>query len=354
MLSKPLPLGPVMLDVAGTTLTADEREVLMQPAVGGVILFARNYSNPAQIAALTSEIHALRSPPLLIAVDHEGGRVQRFRDGFTRLPPMRDLGRLHDTDPAAARRAAHAVGEVLALELRAHGVDFSFAPVLDLDHGNSGVIGDRAFHSDPRVVAELALLVVRGLAHGGMGAVAKHFPGHGFASADSHTATAVDERTYDEIAAADLIPFRHLVSNGLTGLMPAHVIYPKVDPSPAGFSRRWLHDELRVAMGFHGVIFSDDLSMVGAHGAGSIVDRARAALDAGCDMALVCNDPGAARVLVANLDRVCGPVTLSAMARLHGHPRPLGFATLRESPEYVHALGIVAHLAAPSGDLRLA
>ncbi len=354
MLSKPLPLGPVMLDVAGTTLTADEREVLMHPAVGGVILFARNYTDPAQIAALTSEIHALRSPPLLIAVDHEGGRVQRFRDGFTRLPPMRDLGRLHDTDPAAARRAAHAVGEVLALELRAHGVDFSFAPVLDLDHGNSGVIGDRAFHSDPRVVAELALLVVRGLAHGGMGAVAKHFPGHGFASADSHTATAVDERTYGEIAAADLIPFRHLVSNGLTGLMPAHVIYPKVDPSPAGFSRRWLHDELRVAMGFHGVIFSDDLSMVGAHGAGSIVDRARAALDAGCDMALVCNDPGAARVLVANLDRICGPVTLSAMARLHGHPRPLGFATLRESPEYVHALGIVAHLAAPSGDLRLA
>lgn len=354
MLGKPLPLGPVMLDVAGTALTAEEREVLRHPAVGGVILFSRNYSDPAQLAALTAEIHAVRSPPLLIAVDHEGGRVQRFRAGFTRLPPMRDLGRLHDADPAAARRAAHAVGEVLALELRAHGIDFSFAPVLDLDHGNSGVIGDRAFHSDPHVVAELALLLVRGLGHGGMGAVAKHFPGHGFASADSHTATAVDERTFDEIAAHDMLPFRHLVSNGLTGVMPAHVIYPKVDPSPAGFSRRWLHDELRVAMGFRGVIFSDDLSMVGAHGAGSIVDRARAALDAGCDMALVCNDPGAARTLIANLGRVCGPVTLSAMARLHGHPRAAGFETLREIPEYVHALNIVARLATPSGDLRLA
>jgi len=353
-LARPMALGPVMLDVAGTTLAADDREVLLHPAVGGVILFGRNYENPVQLAALVSEIHALRTPPLLVGVDHEGGRVQRFREGFTRIPPMGVLGQLHDSDPIRATHAARAVGEVLALELRAHGVDFTFAPVLDLDHGRSGVIGDRAFHRDPEVVATLASAFVDGLAQGGMGAVGKHFPGHGFAEADSHTAVAVDDRSYQAIAATDLVPFARLVSNGLTGVMPAHVIYPAVDPLPAGFSKRWLRDELRGGLGFNGVIFSDDLSMAGAHGVGGIRDRARAALDAGCDMVLVCNDSRSARALVDGLDRPCAAATLAAFARLHGHPRPAGFTALREHPAYATALRRVAHIASPSGDLPLA
>lgn len=344
-----LPLGPLMIDLAGLSLSDLERQRLCHPLVGGVILFARNYQSPEQLQQLTSEVHALRSPALPIAIDHEGGRVQRCRKGFTQLPAMRRLGELWDRDARAALTAARDLAYVLAAELRARGVDLSFTPVLDLDWGRSSVIGDRSLHRDPAVVVELAAAFIEGLRSGGMAACGKHFPGHGWVAADSHVDLPVDTRRLDELA-PDLEPYRRL---RLGAVMPAHVIYPQVDPRPAGFSPVWI-DFLRKELGFDGVIFSDDLSMVGAHGAGSIVDRARAALDAGCDMALVCNDPGAARVLVANLDRVCGPVTLSAMARLHGHPRPLGFATLRESPEYVHALGIVAHLAAPSGDLRLA
>jgi beta-N-acetylhexosaminidase len=353
-LARPMPLGPVMLDVAGKALTDDDRDLLLHPAVGGVILFSRNYESPAQVAALVSEIHALRTPPLLVGVDHEGGRVQRFREGFTRIPPMGALGALHDTDPAGAVRASRAVGEVLALELRAHGIDFTFAPVLDLDHGRSGVIGDRAFHAEPGVVATLAAAFVDGLAQGGMGAVGKHFPGHGFAEADTHTAMAVDDRSLAEISAADLVPFARLVSDGLTGIMPAHVIYPAVDSNPAGFSELWLRRELRERLGFTGVIFSDDLSMAGAHSAGGIRERARAALDAGCDMVLVCNDSRAARTLVDGLDRPCSAPTLAALARLHGHPRPAGFVALREHPAYATALHEVSHLATPSGNLPLA
>lgn len=353
-LAHPLPLGPVMLDVAGKALSAEERELLLHPAVGGVILFTRNYESPEQLAALTADIRALRTPPLLIAVDHEGGRVQRFRPGFTRLPPMRLLGQAWERDNAAAVRAAHALGLVLAMELRAHGVDFSFTPVLDLDHGPSGVIGDRAFHRDPLVVVALAQALVEGLAQGGMGAVGKHFPGHGFAAADSHTAVPVDDRTLEALRIDDMVPFQALVSKGLTGIMPAHVIYPRVDEKPAGYSRIWLQRELRERMGFGGVIFSDDLSMVGAHSAGDIVDRARAALGAGCDVALVCNDPEAARRLVDGLDRRCPPTTLGALARLHGRPQPAGFVALREHPVYSRALQGLAHLATPSGDLPLA
>ena len=224
--------------------------MLAHPDVGGVILFARNYASPEQVSRLTTDIHAVRTPPLLIAVDHEGGRVQRFREGFTRLPAMRDLGVLHDHSPVAARDLARNVGSVLAHELRACGVDFSFAPVLDLDYGRSGVIGDRAFHTDPEAVAELAAALVAGLADGGMGAVGKHFPGHGFAEADSHTAMPVDERSLEEIERQDLEPFRRLVAAGLEGIMPAHVLYPRIDPQPAGYSRFWLQTMLRERLRF--------------------------------------------------------------------------------------------------------
>jgi beta-N-acetylhexosaminidase len=291
------PLGPVMVDVAGLELQAAEREVLAHPAVGAVILFARNYASPEQLAALCDAIHAVRSPTLPIAVDHEGGRVQRFRDGFTHLPPMAALGQLHDRDPDAACAAARDVGVVLASELRACGVDFSFAPVLDLDHGRSAVIGHRAFHADGATVARLAGALIEGLGDAGMASVGKHFPGHGWAEADSHHALPEDARTLAAIEAADLVPFARLASR-LDGVMPAHLVYPAIDPDPAGFSRFWLQDVLRTRIGFAGTIFSDDLTMAGAHGAGDIVARAHAAFDAGCDMVLVCNAPQQAQALV--------------------------------------------------------
>jgi beta-N-acetylhexosaminidase len=292
------PLGPVMLDVAGLALDAAEREFLLHPAVGGVILFTRNYASPEQLARLTGEIHALRDPPLLVAVDHEGGRVQRFLDGFTRLPPMRALGAVLERDPELAEHLARAVGVVLASELRSRGVDFSFAPVVDIDFGASSVIGDRAFHDSPQGVARLATRLVRGMSALGMGAVAKHFPGHGFVRADSHLEVPVDERTLAEIDAADLVPYRALIGQGLAGVMPAHVIYPNVDARPAGFSEVWLKEILRGRLAFDGLVFSDDLSMEGARVAGDIVARGRAALDAGCDMVLVCNDRAAAVTLL--------------------------------------------------------
>lgn len=292
-------LGPVMLDVGGTALTADDIRRIQHPLTGGVILFARSYENRAQLTALTDAIHAAR-PGVLIAVDHEGGRVQRFKtDGFTRLPAMRKLGQLWDRDVLDAARAATAVGFVLAAELRACGVDLSFTPVLDLDYGESGVIGDRAFHRDARVVALLAKSLNHGLALAGMSNCGKHFPGHGFVKADSHVAIPVDERSLKEILAEDAAPYDWL-GMSLTGVMPAHVIYPKVDKDPAGFSRKWL-SMLRNDMGFQGVIFSDDLSMEGASVAGSVVDGAHAALSAGCDMVLICNSPGKADQLLSGL-----------------------------------------------------
>ena len=349
-----LPLGPVMLDVAGKALTDAERDMLRHPAVGGVILFARNYESPEQLDALVRDIHHVRTPPLLVAVDHEGGRVQRFRDGFTRLPPMGALGRLWDRDPERARELSRFVGQVLALELRAHGVDFSFTPVLDIDYGQSTVIGDRAFHRDPGVIATLACALVRGLSDGGMGSVGKHFPGHGYAVADTHHEAAIDMRPFAEIEASDLVPFQNLVSNGLTGVMPAHVIYPAVDGVSAGFSRRWLQDILRHRLGFDGVIFSDDLSMAGAHTAGPIVTRARAALDAGCDMVLVCNDSASARTLIEGLGRASAPRALAAFGRLHGHPRPKGWTALQADRRYRHAHAAMERWAREGGDLPLA
>ena len=294
-----LPRGPLMLDVAGLELSAEERERVAHPLVGGVILFTRNYAAAAQLDALTAAIRACRDPAPLIAVDHEGGRVQRFRDGFTPIPAMRTLGELWDRDVAAATSEARRIGATIAGEIGARGIDFSFAPVLDLDYGRSGVIGDRAFHRNPNAVAHLAAAFRVGLRAGGMASVAKHFPGHGFVAADSHHETPVDPRPLLALEKDDLVPFGALIRQGVEGVMPAHVVYQDVDARPAGFSRAWLQDILRRRLGFDGVVFSDDLSMAGARLDGDIVDRADAALEAGCDMVLLCNDPAGVGILLS-------------------------------------------------------
>jgi len=342
-----------MLDVAGTRLTPEDEARLRHSLVGGVILFARNYESPAQLGELTAAIHALRTPTLLIAVDHEGGRVQRFREGFTRIPPMRELGKLWDTRPKRAKLLAQEIGFVLGAELRAGGVDFSFTPVLDVDYGASSVIGDRAFHAEPQAIAELAHGLLLGLKQAGMPAVGKHFPGHGFVCADSHLDIPVDERGYADIELCDLIPFRQMISFGLTAVMPAHVSYPRVDPRPAGFSKVWLKDILRGELGFDGCIFSDDLSMAGATVAGGIVQRAEAALDAGCDMVLVCNRPDSADELLAGLQWEMPAVSRARLARMRGHPHPRTLGQLHEDGEFIKALHAIAKVGVSEGELPL-
>ncbi|HSB48656.1 MAG TPA: beta-N-acetylhexosaminidase [Burkholderiales bacterium] len=354
MTPKSLSLGPVMLDVEGPRLTEADRRRLGHPLAGGVILFSRNFADAAQLASLTEEIHALRNPPLIIAVDHEGGRVQRFRDGFTVLPPMRELGWLWDRGQQQARQLAQEVGFVLAGELLAHGLDLSFAPVLDVDSGASSVIGDRAFHSDPQAVGELARALLHGLRQAGMNGVGKHFPGHGHVAADSHHEVPVDGRSYEEIEAADLAPFRRLIEAGLGGIMPAHVIYPRVDDQPAGFSTVWLKQVLRGRLGFDGVIFSDDLSMEGARVAGGVTERARAALGAGCDMVLLCNHPEAVDELLDNLGYAMPAVSLARLARMHGRHLAGGMVRLREDARYAHALHAIAGIGKREGELPLA
>ena len=339
-MSQNIPLGPVMADVAGLRLEEGDRRRLCHPLIGGIILFARNFESPAQLKALTAEIRSLRTPALLICVDHEGGRVQRFREGFTAIPPMRRLGRLWDSDRAAAVRTAESVGHVIGAELGAHGVDFSFAPVLDLDYGASSVIGDRALHATPEAVGALGAALVRGLHSAGMGAVGKHFPGHGYATADSHVAIPVDDRSLEEILATDVAPYRPVIAAGLAGIMPAHVNYTAVDPAPAGFSAFWLKGVLRKQLGFDGLIFSDDLSMEGASAAGAMKDRALAALEAGCDVVLVCNAPDAADDLLAHLPQRQYPTI-----RLERIRRDIGRAVSLDAESYRAAVKDVAALA---------
>jgi beta-N-acetylhexosaminidase len=282
-------IAPLMLDLDGVTLSLKEKEMLRHPFVGGVILFTRNYKSPAQITALTASIREVK-PDILIAVDQEGGRVQRLKNGFTALPPIRLLGRLYDQDPQKACECARQCGLLMATEVVACGIDFSFAPVLDLDKGLSAVIGDRSFHGNSEVVAKLAAAYIKGMDEAGMVAIGKHYPGHGSVIADSHLALPVDERGLEEIEKDDLIPFRLLINQKIPALMTAHILYPNINNQLVTFSKYWLQDLLREKYQFSGVIFSDVLTMQGAHIINDIKDRVKLALGAGCDMILVCND----------------------------------------------------------------
>jgi len=336
-------LGPAMVDVGGLELTSDDIERLQHPQVGGVILFARNFAAPLQLIQLAHSIRELRKPELLIAVDHEGGRVQRFKHGFTTIPAMTHLGKLFDHDPAQALAAARGCGYIMGSELQAHGVDFTFAPVLDVDYGESSVIGDRALHSDPNVIAVLAEALQAGLQAAGMASVGKHFPGHGYVRADSHLEVPVDDRTLTEIMARDLVPFQRLARSGMGGIMPAHVIYPKVDSKAAGFSSVWLQKILREKIGFEGLIFSDDLMMEGASSAGGVVARANAALNAGCDMALLCNDPRSADSLLEGLERrPVAPTLAKRLDKMRG--RSVSSAALRANAAYLAAAENLARI----------
>ena len=278
-----------MIDIAGTELTPADNQVLAHPLVGSVILFSRNYRDPQQLAALTAAIRAVRSPHLLVAVDHEGGRVQRFREGFTRLPPARLVGRRFDEDRRDGLQLAQAVAWLLASELRAVGVDFSFAPCVDLDYGVSEIIGDRAFHSDPDSVAALGVATLAGMREAGMASIAKHFPGHGAVIVDSHVALPVDRREFADLE-ADIRPYRPVIENNIAGIMAAHVVFPAVDSLPASLSPRWINGVLRGDLGFHGCVFADDLTMGGAAACGTVIQRAELALSAGCDVLPICND----------------------------------------------------------------
>lgn len=345
------PLGPLMIDVAGLELTAEDRELLCHPSVGGLILFARNFAEPAQVEALVREAHALRDPRLLVAVDHEGGRVQRFREGFTRLPPMRTCGRAFGRDERRALEFAATIGWMIGAELRAIGIDLAFAPVLDLDFGVSSVIGDRAFHADPEAVARLAGACMHGLKRAGMAATGKHFPGHGGIAADSHLELPIDPRPRADLEAADLMPFRRLIDAGLPSIMMAHVVYPAVDPLPASFSARWIRGELREGLEFQGAVFCDDLSMAGAAVIGDHSERARVALAAGCDMLPVCNDRAATLRILDGFVAGEDPARHLRLLRLHGRGA-IDAEALRESADWREASERIAR-ASPELDLAL-
>ena len=315
-------LGPLMIDIAGAELTAEDIQVLSHPLVGSVILFTRNYRDTAQLTALTAAIRGVRSPQLLIAVDHEGGRVQRFREGFTRLPAARLLGRRYDQDRREALSLAQSVGWLMASELRAVGIDFSFAPCVDLDYGVSEIIGDRAFHKDPDAVAALAVAYMSGMREAGMASVAKHFPGHGAVIADSHVALPVDRRKFVDLE-ADIRPYRPLIDNSLTAVMGAHVVFPAVDPLPASLSKRWITGVLRRELGFHGCVFADDLSMAGAAAFGGVIERAELAFAAGCDVLPICNDRQAVKSVLEHFGPEAGTAASQArMVRMRARGEP--------------------------------
>lgn len=348
-------LGPLMVDVPGRSLLPDDRDVLEHPLVGGVILFGRNYESVPQLAALVAEIRAVRSPPLLVGVDHEGGRVQRFRNGFTRLPPMRRLGREYRMDRARGRELARQTGWLLAAELRAVGIDLAFAPVVDLEYGVSEVIGDRAFDRDPDAVATLAGAVMAGMRDAGMAATAKHFPGHGAVAADSHVAVPVDRRDLVDLA-PDLTPFRRLIANGLPSVMAAHVVYPEVDRLPASLSRPWIAGYLRGELDFRGAVFTDDLSMAAAKAFGDVVDRARLALEAGADVLPICNDRAAVTAALDGLGITPEPVGAVRVARLHGRgasPGPEAWSALLASADWQRCSAAVGRCLDAPPDLSL-
>ena len=339
-------LGPLMIDLVGTRLAPEERELLGHPLVGGVILFARNFVDPETLTALVADIHAARSPPLIVGVDQEGGRVQRFRAGFSLLPPPRRIGHEFDLDPRAGLTLSRTMGWLMAAELRAHGVDVSFAPCVDLDRGMSEVIGDRAFHASPDAVGQLAGAWMLGMREAGMAATAKHFPGHGGVTADSHLTLPVDRRPLEDLR-PDLSPYRRLIANGLPSIMVAHLLFPAVDSAPASLSVRWIRDVLRGELGFQGVVFSDDLSMGGAAAAyGDVVTRARQALSAGCDMLPVCNDRPSVIELLAGLKIDPQPASSLRLVRLHGRKGAPVRAALEASGEWARARELLERTAA--------
>jgi beta-N-acetylhexosaminidase len=337
-------LGPLMIDLEGTSMSADEREMLRHPLVGGVILFTRNYTDPEQLSALVADIHAARNPPLIVAVDHEGGRVQRFRAGFSSLPASRLIGHEYDANARAGLDFARSMGWLMAAELRARGVDLSFAPCVDIDYGVS-FITDRAFHSDPDAVAALASSYAHGMRDAGMAATAKHFPGHGAVVADSHLTLPLDRRSLADLA-GDLTPYRRLIANGLPAVMVAHILFPAVDEAPSSLSARWIRDVLRGEMRFQGVVFADDLSMGGAAAAfGDILTRARRALSAGCDMLPVCNERASVVTLLDRLRVEPEPASGLRLVRLHGRGGS-SLEELKQRPEWQRAQDWLARCAA--------
>lgn len=342
-----IPRGAIMADIAAHTLSDDDHQRLLDPAIGGIILFRRNYQNPEQLAELCRQIKALRQPELIIAVDHEGGRVQRFIHGFTRLPAMRTLGEMWDAQsPAAAQAAAEQIGWVLATELVACGIDLSFTPVLDLDWERCPVIGNRSLHRQPEIVISLALALQRGLNRGGMKTCGKHFPGHGFVSGDSHLTLPHDSRTWAELQ-TDLAPFAALAAQGMAAVMPAHVVYQNIDPQPAGFSAHWLKTVLRGQLGFNGVIFSDDMTMEGAVSAGSIRQRCELAFAAGCDIALVCNRPDLVDELRADFTPPENPHLAARWQNMAASQTPEQAQATMQTAEFQAAQRLTAQLATP-------
>jgi beta-N-acetylhexosaminidase len=337
-------LGPLMIDLRGTAIADDEREWLKSPLVGGVILFTRNFESREQLSRLVAELHQIRQPPLLVTVDHEGGRVQRFREPFFRLPPFRALGRLHDEDAKLALKTAEHFGWLMAAELRAVGIDMSFTPCVDLDLGLSEVIGDRALHADPRVVAALARRIAAGAKRAGMATTAKHFPTHAGARSDSHTEFAVDRRDYEQLA-DDLAPYRELIANGLQAVMIAHVSFPAVDETPASLSRWWIEEQLRGVLAFSGAVITDDVSMVGAAVVGAVVERVRRALAAGCDLVLLCNSPDEVPGVLDALNGYENPPAQLRLTRLHGRGE-LDWNELHASPDWRKARAAIAPLCA--------
>lgn len=329
------PIGPVMLDVEGLTLTQSELEKINHPNTGAIILFSRNYQNPEQVTELIDSIRTARNGDILIAVDQEGGRVQRFQNGFTRLPPASYY--------AQAPELSESAGWLMAAELLAVGVDFSFAPVLDIDCGISEIIGNRSFSNDPTLATQLASSFRKGMNEAGMAATGKHFPGHGAVALDSHLALPIDARDLNSIRSKDLQPFRRLIEDGLEGIMPAHVVYPNIDPQPAGFSPFWIQQILRQELNFSGAVFSDDLSMVGAASVGDFSERARLAQQAGCDMLLVCNNPAAAEEVLEALPITHNPIREERLQRMQGKPF-MNRKQLLKSEKWQQASNLIHHL----------